>query len=68
MVLSMPISTWSPEVSDRWPEHGPDDVAGPSWAEVVRLAERSGAPLGALDPATGTPLPPSVLALRRGSG
>ncbi len=68
MVLSMPIATWSLKVSDGWPEDDPDDVAGPSWAGVVPLAEHAGTPVPAPDLAAGALLPRSVLSLTEGPG
>ena len=49
LVLSLPIEDWSLRISDDWPEDGPDDLAGTSWAGVVPLAPAWGDPLPAPD-------------------
>lgn len=63
LVLALPIERWSLKVSDGWPEDEPPDVAGPAWAGVVPIAERTGPPRPAPDLREGIALPPSVRAL-----
>jgi hypothetical protein len=65
MVLTMPIEQWSLKVSDRWPEDPPEDVAGPAWAGVVPLQERSARPIPAPDLRDGIDIPLSVARLTK---
>lgn len=47
MTLQMPIDQWSLRASDDWPEDPDSDVAGDSWAGIVRF----GAPTVTVEPA-----------------
>jgi nitroimidazol reductase NimA-like FMN-containing flavoprotein (pyridoxamine 5'-phosphate oxidase superfamily) len=66
LVLALGLDDWSLRVSDGWPEDGPDDLAGRSWAGVVPLDQVFGNPRPSPDLAYGIPVPPSVESLRRG--
>jgi nitroimidazol reductase NimA-like FMN-containing flavoprotein (pyridoxamine 5'-phosphate oxidase superfamily) len=67
LVLALPIDDWSLKVNDGWPEDGPDDVAGPAWAGVLRRRDAYDAPEAAPDLAEGIEVPPSVRGLGRPS-
>jgi hypothetical protein len=62
MTLQMPIDQWSLRASDDWPEDPDSDVAGDSWAGIVRF----GAPTVTVEPAPdlrpGIDVPDSVRA------
>lgn len=65
MTLQMPIDQWSLRASDDWPEDPDSDVAGDSWAGIVRF----GAPTVTVEPAPdlrpGIDVPDSVHAWER---
>jgi hypothetical protein len=65
LVLSLPIDDWSLKVSDGWPEDGPEDVAGPAWAGLVRRRSTYDVPAPAPDLRPGIEVPASVQALGR---
>ncbi len=63
MALQMPIDQWSLRTSDAWPDDPPEDIAGDTWAGVVRF----GPPPVTIHPdpnlRPGIPVPPSVTEL-----
>jgi uncharacterized protein len=63
LVLALPIEDWSLKISDGWPEDGPDDVAGPAWAGLVRRRDAYDVPEPAPDLRDGIAVPASVQAL-----
>ncbi|MCU1584904.1 MAG: flavin-nucleotide-binding protein [Microbacteriaceae bacterium] len=67
LVLRMTVAEWSLKISDGWPEDGPDDVAGPTWAGVLPLKTGYRQAVAAPDLAPGIAVPPSVEKLLRPS-
>ena len=59
-MLAMPITEWSLKVSDGPPDDAPGDVDRPSWAGVVPLLHRFGAPVAAPDLVAGVPVPAEI--------
>jgi nitroimidazol reductase NimA-like FMN-containing flavoprotein (pyridoxamine 5'-phosphate oxidase superfamily) len=59
-MLAMPITEWSLKVSDGPPEDAADDVDRPSWAGVVPLHHRFGAPVDAPDLVAGVAVPAAI--------
>lgn len=62
-VLALPITEWSLKMSADWPQDGPDDVAGTSWAGVVDARIVYGPAHPAPDLPPGIELAPSAQAL-----
>lgn len=60
MALELPIDQWSLRVNDHWPEDPPEDVAGDSWAGVIRLGPAPAVIESAPDLRGDIPVPPSV--------
>jgi nitroimidazol reductase NimA-like FMN-containing flavoprotein (pyridoxamine 5'-phosphate oxidase superfamily) len=60
LVLALPIEEWSLKLSHKWPEDGPEDVAGDAWAGVVPMTTSYRDAVAAPDLRAGVALPESV--------
>ncbi len=66
LVLRMTVDEWTLKVSDGWPEDGPADVAGSTWAGILPLRTGYAEAIAAPDLARGISKPESVLAMLDG--
>jgi hypothetical protein len=62
-VFALPLDEASAKINDGWPDDPPEDVASDTWAGVVPLSVRAGAPEPAPDLRGGIDVPDSVRGL-----